>query len=259
MAQTENIHESVSVDAQDVAKFQRLGAQWWDPAGPMRGLHQLNPIRIAYIRDHLTAHFPAADGGARSPRSARPLKGLRLLDIGCGGGLLSEPLSRLGASMTSIDPAPGNVEIARTHAEAAGLAIDYRAITAEALAETGVLFDAVLTMEVLEHVADLQAFCTTAARMVRPGGLLLAATLNRTLKSYALAIVGAEYVLRWVEPGTHDWNRFVTPAELETALTASGLTCLDQAGMSFHPLTGSWTLSEDLDVNYLLTAQKPAP
>ena len=247
---------SASVDPQDVARFDRLGEEWWNLHGPMRGLHKLNPERLAYLRDLICAHFPKADGEQRDSRKARPLAGLKILDIGCGGGLLSEPLARMGAAMTSIDPSPGNIAVAGRHAEVAGLAIDYRCVTAEALAEGAPLFDVVLTMEVVEHVVDVPAFLAVAASMVRPGGLLVAATLNRTLKSYALAIVGAEYILRWVEPGTHDWKQFVTPAELRAALEDGGLEVFDETGLVYNPLADSWRRSRDMDVNYMMAAQR---
>jgi 2-polyprenyl-6-hydroxyphenyl methylase / 3-demethylubiquinone-9 3-methyltransferase len=249
---------SSSVDPIDIAKFERLGAQWWSKSGPMAALHKFNPVRLAYLRDLLCAHFPKADGQAREPLKARPLAGLRILDIGCGGGILSEPLARLGAEMTSIDPAPGNVDIARTHAEKSGLDIAYRAITAEDLLLEGAQFDVVLTMEVVEHVTDVQGFMATAAAMVRPGGLLVAATLNRTAKSFALAIVGAEYLLGWVERGTHNWQQFVTPEELEAAITAGGLEMIDETGVSYDLITGTWRLSSDMAVNYMVAAARKA-
>lgn len=251
------IGSSASVDPADVARFDRLGDEWWSLKGPMRGLHKLNPERLAYLRDLFCAHFPDSDGGARDRRGARALSGLRILDIGCGGGLLSEPLARMGAVMTSVDPSPNNIAVAVRHAERAGLDIDYRVMTAEALAEAAPLFDVVLTMEVVEHVRDAPAFLMVAASMVRPGGLLVAATLNRTLRSYALAIVGAEYLLRWVEPGTHDWNQFVTPDELRAALTRGGLHVFDETGLVYNPLTDSWSRSRDMAINYMMAARRP--
>ena len=207
-----------SVDTAEVERFERLGADWWDPHGPMKPLHKLNPVRVAFVRDQLAGHFPAQDGGRRDIRKTRPLDGLSLLEIGCGAGILCEPLARLGAAIVGIDPAPGNIEIARRHAKSSGLVIDYRATTAENLAATGAQFDAVLAMEVVEHVTDLRGFVRTTCTLVRPGGLVFVATLNRTLKSFALAIVGAEYVLRWLPKGTHQWEKFVTPEELREAL-----------------------------------------
>jgi 2-polyprenyl-6-hydroxyphenyl methylase/3-demethylubiquinone-9 3-methyltransferase len=251
------ISQSASVDPADVARFDRLGEEWWNLKGPMRGLHKLNPERLAYLRDLICAHFTGADGGVRNPRGARALAGLRILDIGCGGGLLSEPLARMGAVMTSIDPAPGNIAVAARHAGHTGLSIDYRAMTAEELAEGAPLFDVVLTMEVVEHVRDVPAFLMVAASMVRPGGLLVAATLNRTLRAYALAIVGAEYLLRWVEPGTHDWKQFVTPDELRAALVGGGLDPFDETGLVYNPLADSWSRSRDMAVNYMMAARRP--
>lgn len=247
---------AASVDPEEIARFDRLGEEWWNLNGPMRGLHKLNPERLAYLRDLACDHFPAADGLARDPRRARPLAGLSILDIGCGGGILSEPLARMGASMTSIDPAPGNIAVARRHAEVGGLSIDYRQTTAEDLAEGAPLYDMVLTMEVVEHVRDVPAFLLVAGSMVRPGGLLVAATLNRTLRAYALAIVGAEYLLRWVEPGTHDWRQFVTPDELRAALQRAGLTVFDETGLTYNPLGDSWRRSHDMAVNYMMAARR---
>ena len=247
--------QSNSVDAEELARFARLGDAWWDLAGPQAALHKLNPVRIRYLRNLLCAHFP--DGAKpRDRRAEKPLAGLRIADLGCGGGLLSEPLARLGAQMTSIDPAQENIQAARRHAEAGGLTIDYRAVTVESLAETGEQFDAVLAMEVLEHVADVPGFLAAAAALVRPGGIFVGATLNRTLKSYALAIVGAEYLLRWVDPGTHDWKKFLRPAEILKPLERAGLTEIDRAGMVYHPLSDDWRLSGDTDVNYLVALER---
>jgi 2-polyprenyl-6-hydroxyphenyl methylase/3-demethylubiquinone-9 3-methyltransferase len=241
---------SASVDTAEVDRFDRLAATWWDPRGPMAALHKFNPVRLAYIRDQAAAHF------GRDPKKLDSLKGLRMLDIGCGGGILSEPLARLGASMVGADPAENNIAIARDHAEDSGLAIDYRATTAEALAEAGEQFDVMLAMEVVEHVVDVRAFVRTCATMVKPGGLMIAATLNRTLKSFALAIVGAEYVLRWLPRGTHQWDKFVTPAELETAFERAGLDVIAERGVIYNPLADRWQLSSDMDVNYMLVAAR---
>lgn len=245
-----------SVDEADVARFEALGEDWWAPRGSMRALHKLNPVRIAYLRDQMVEHFPAPDGGERDALMPRPLAGLSILDIGCGGGILCEPMTRLGAHVTGVDPAPGNVRIAGKHAEECGLTIDYRATTAEELAATGVKFDVVLCMEVVEHVTDMRAFVKTACSLVRPGGLFFAATLNRTLKSFALAIVGAEYVLRWVPKGTHQWEKFVTPRELEDAIADGGLAVTDVAGVVYNPLRDAWSQARDLDVNYMLVARR---
>ena len=239
-----------TVDRQEVEKFARLAAEWWDPDGPMKPLHRLNPVRLAYVRDRIAARF------GRDPAAPKPLAGLRLLDIGCGAGLLTEPLARLGANVVGADPAEANIAVARLHAGQAGLAIDYRAATAEALAEAGESFDAVLALEVVEHVADLAAFLRAAAAVLRPGGLMLLATINRTPKAFALAIVAAEYVLGWLPRGTHSYERLVRPEELERALGEAGLAIVDRTGVTYNPLADRWQLSSDLDVNYMVTAER---
>jgi 2-polyprenyl-6-hydroxyphenyl methylase/3-demethylubiquinone-9 3-methyltransferase len=241
-----------SVDPREVDRFARLAERWWDPRGPMAPLHKLNPVRLAYIRDNAAEHF------GRDAMKLGCLKGLRILDIGCGAGLLSEPLARLGAETTGIDPAAENIAAARAHAVDAGVTVDYRDATAEELAGAGAQFDVVLAMEVVEHVVDVAAFVSTCASLVRPGGLFFAATLNRTLKSFALAIVGAEYVLRWLPRGTHQWDKFVTPEELEDAVESTGLRVIGERGVVFNPLAGRWQLSSDMDVNYMLVAAKDA-
>lgn len=241
-----------TVDTAEVARFDALARTWWDPKGPMAVLHKFNPIRLGFVRDLACAQF------ARDNRSLRALEGLTLVDIGCGGGVLSEPLARLGASVTGLDPAPTNIEVARAHAQAAGLAIDYRDDTIEALVARGERFDIVLAMEVVEHVADVEAFVCACCAAVNPGGLLVMATLNRTLKSYALAIVGAEYVLRWLPRGTHDWNKFVTPRELGDAISGCGLDLGEGVGVVYNPLSDQWSASRDMDVNYMLAASRPA-
>jgi len=243
---------SSTVDESEVARFSAMAAQWWDPRGPMGMLHKLNPTRLTYIRDAACQKF------GREPKRPRCLEGLRILDIGCGAGILCEPLTRLGASAVGADPAGANIAAARVHAQQAALPIDYRATTAEALAEAGERFDVVLAMEVVEHVADLGAFVRCCADMVAPGGLMLTATINRTLKSFALAIVGAEYILRWLPRGTHSWDKFVTPDELRAALTRAGLQVTDARGVIYNILTDGWQLSGDMDVNYMLTAERPA-
>jgi 2-polyprenyl-6-hydroxyphenyl methylase / 3-demethylubiquinone-9 3-methyltransferase len=243
---------SSTVDAREVARFSALAADWWDPRGRMGMLHKLNPTRLAYIRDAACRHF------ARDAKTRKCLDGLRILDIGCGAGILCEPLTRLGASVVGVDPAEPNIAAARLHAAAGGLAIDYRAATAETLADAGERFDMVLAMEVVEHVADLAAFVRCCAGMVKPGGLMVTATLNRTLKSFALAIVGAEYVLRWLPRGTHRWDKFVTPNELEAALARGGLRVIDERGVVYNILLDAWQLADDMDVNYMLLAERPA-
>jgi 2-polyprenyl-6-hydroxyphenyl methylase/3-demethylubiquinone-9 3-methyltransferase len=243
---------SSTVDDAEVARFSSLADRWWDEHGDMRMLHRLNPVRIGYIRDHAAARF------GRDRKRLDSLAGLRLLDIGCGGGILSEPLARLGADVVGADPAHSNIAVAREHAEQAGVTIDYRCTTAEALADAGERFDVVLAMEVVEHVADLGLFARRAAEMVKPGGLLIAATINRTLKSFALAIVAAEYVLGWLPRGTHRWDKLVTPDELERALEGGGLRALAGTGVLYNPLAGAWQLSDDMDVNYMMVAERPA-
>jgi len=241
-----------TIDEVEVARFSRLAGQWWDPHGPMAPLHRFNPVRLAYIRDRAAAHF------ARDPKRLDSLAGLRILDIGCGGGVLCEPLARLGASMVGADPSASNIEVAQFHAAQSGLAIDYRNTSAEALAAAGEAFDVVLAMEVVEHVADVGLFVELAAAMVKPGGLLFVATLNRTVKSFALAIVGAEYILRWLPRGTHQWDKFVTPNELEIAIEQGGAHLIDETGVIYNLLADRWQLSADMDVNYMVVAQKAA-
>jgi 2-polyprenyl-6-hydroxyphenyl methylase/3-demethylubiquinone-9 3-methyltransferase len=240
-----------TIDAAEVERFSRHANDWWNPRGPMAALHKFNPVRLAYIRDLAAARFE------RDPKKLDCLKGLRVLDIGCGGGILSEPLARLGAQMVGADPSAENIAAASAHAEQSGVAVDYRATTAEALAEAGERFDVVLAMEVVEHVADVKSFVATCASMVKPGGLMIAATLNRTLKSFALAIVGAEYVLRWLPRGTHQWDKFVTPKELELAFENAGLDVTGERGVIYNLLADRWQLSSDMDVNYMLVAERP--
>jgi 2-polyprenyl-6-hydroxyphenyl methylase / 3-demethylubiquinone-9 3-methyltransferase len=242
---------SPTIDSAEVERFARLAEEWWNPRGKMAPLHKFNPVRLAYIRDAICRQF------GRDARRLDSLDGLRILDIGCGGGLLSEPLARLGARVVGADPAEANVLAARRHAADAGVTVDYRATTAEALRAAGERFDVVLAMEVVEHVADVPLFVSCCAAMVQPGGLLIAATLNRTLKSFALAIVGAEYVLRWLPRGTHQWDKFVTPDEFERVIADGGLRILDTAGVVYDLLADRWQLSRDIDVNYMLTAEHP--
>lgn len=243
---------ATTLDPAEVEKFSRLAAEWWNPRGKMAVLHKFNPVRLGHIRDR------AAEAFGRDARSLTPLDGLRVLDIGCGGGLLSEPLARMGADVVGADPARTNVETARIHAGQSGIAVDYRCTTAEDLSAAGETFDIVLAMEVVEHVADVPLFVSACCGMVRPGGLLVMATINRTLKSYALAIVGAEYVLRWLPRGTHEWDRFVTPEELEAAIAASGMAAFDRRGVRYDILRDAWVGTSDLSVNYMITARRPA-
>jgi 2-polyprenyl-6-hydroxyphenyl methylase / 3-demethylubiquinone-9 3-methyltransferase len=246
------VNSSPSVDPDDVARFEALGEDWWDPAGSMRALHQINPLRIAWLRDIMVRRLKAASGA-----DDLPLAGLAVLDIGCGAGLLAEPLARLGAEVTGLDPAPGNIELARRHAVETGANLVYRAATVEELAQENVSFDVVLAMEVVEHVRDMPRFVRTACGLVRPGGLFAASTLNRTLRSFALAIVGAEYILRWLPQGTHRWEQFVTPEELSGAFRSAGLREAARAGVVYDPLRRSWRTSRDTSVNYMIAARRP--
>lgn len=243
------MQEAAGADPAEIARFESMAEEWWDPEGKFRPLHMLNPCRLAYA----VAQIGTEHG--REPTARQPFAGLRLLDIGCGGGLLAEPMARLGAEVVGVDAAAGNVAVARLHAEQMGLSIDYRVATAEALAAAGETFDAVLNMEVVEHVPEPAAYIAACAGLMRPGGIMLTSTLNRTARSYLLAIVGAERVLAWVPRGTHDWRRFLTPSELEGMLTRAGLDTVDAKGFVFDPLNWSWRLSaHDLAVNYVVTA-----
>jgi 2-polyprenyl-6-hydroxyphenyl methylase / 3-demethylubiquinone-9 3-methyltransferase len=244
-------HSGSTYDSAEVARFAKLASDWWDASGPHRQLHRLNPVRLAHIRDRVCQQFE------RDAKQARPLAGLEILDIGCGGGLVCEPLARLGARVTGIDPEAESIGVARAHAEGAGLDITYEAETAEALAARGQAFDAVLLLEVVEHVPDVPAFLKVCAPLVKPGGAMILSTLNRTLKSFALAIVGAEYVLRWIPVGTHDWQRFVKPEELAEAASCAGLKFGGTSGMIYNPLADEWRLGADTDVNYIATALRP--
>lgn len=241
---------AASIDPAEIARFSAMADEWWDPAGKFRPLHALNPPRLQFIRDRLAAHF------GRDPLAPAPLAGLRLLDIGCGGGLISEPLARLGASVIGVDASEKNVAIARLHAAEGDLAIDYRCGAAEDLAAAGETFDAVLALEIIEHVADIASFVAACAKLVRPGGAAVFSTLNRTPQSYLLGIVGAEYVMRWLPVGTHQWNRFVRPSELAAALRPHGLTITSMDGLSYQPIQQRWRLTKDLSVNYLAFAVK---
>ncbi len=241
-----------TVDAQEIEKFQAMAAEWWDPEGKFKPLHMLNPCRLDYITSQIAAEFD------RDLTKAKPFKGLRILDIGCGGGLLSEPMARLGADVVGADAAERNIPVARVHAEQSGLKIDYRHTTAEALAADGEQFDAVLNMEVVEHVADPLAYLTACRQLLRPGGLMVCSTLNRNPKSYVMAIIGAEHVMRWLPKGTHDWSKFITPDELYDLLRRAGLDPVDRKGFKFNPLAWSWSISDsDLSVNYVTTSVRP--
>jgi len=240
----------ISIDPAEVAKFSAIAEEWWDANGKFAPLHKFNPVRLKFIRETVAAHF------RRDPKSLKPFEGLSLLDIGCGGGLLSEPMARLGFTVTGADASERNVKTATAHAEATGLSIDYRAETAEMLAAEGLAFDVVLNMEVVEHVADLKAYLEACAKLVKPGGIMIVATLNKTLKSLALGKIAAEYVLGWVPKGTHDWNRFIEPKRLYAALKESGLKVLKTQGVAFDPLTWDWRLSPDTDVNYMVVAER---
>jgi 2-polyprenyl-6-hydroxyphenyl methylase/3-demethylubiquinone-9 3-methyltransferase len=238
-----------SVDPAEVARFAALADDWWDPEGRFKPLHRFNPVRLGYIRDRLVGHF------GRDPAALAPFEGLRVLDVGSGGGLIAEPMARLGATVTGIDATDKNVRVSALHAARSGLAIDYRCATAEELVARGERFDVVLTLEVVEHVAAVEPFVADCARLLAPGGALIAATLNRTAKAWALAIVGAEYILGWLPRGTHQWNKFVRPAELVGALRRNRLEVAALTGVRYDPLAGTWSLSDDLAVNYMVYAR----
>ena len=244
--------KGASIDPDEVARFSALAETWWDPAGPFAPLHKFNPARLRFIRDRLAAHFQV------DPRAARPFDGRRLLDIGCGGGLLSEPMCRLGFAVTAIDASEEGIGAARAHGEAQGLPIDYRAATVEQLVREGAdPFDVVLNMEVVEHVADPGAYLRDSARLLAPGGVMFIATLNRTLKALALGKVAAEYVLRWVPAGTHDWRKFLKPDEIRRFLEAEPLKVEGPYGLVYNPLTDRWSESRDADINYLMVVTRP--
>jgi 2-polyprenyl-6-hydroxyphenyl methylase/3-demethylubiquinone-9 3-methyltransferase len=241
---------TTSIDAAEVERFSRLAAEWWDPKGKFAPLHRFNPTRLAFIRDQALHRF------ARDPRARRPFEGLALLDIGCGGGLLAEPMARLGFQVTGVDASARNIGTAQAHADAQGLSIDYRCATAEALLAAGEAFDLILNMEVIEHVADPGQFLRDCAAMLKPGGLMIVATLNRTLKAFALAKLGAEYVLRWLPAGTHDWTKFLKPEELRAFLAEAPVTVDGPFGVVFDPLSGRWSQSHEAAVNYMMTVAR---
>ena len=239
-----------SLDPSEVEKFSKMAAEWWNPKGKFGVLHVFNPVRLQFIKEQVCARM------ARDPLERLPFEGLRFLDIGCGGGLLTEPMARLGASIVGVDPSERNIKTASVHAQEMGLEIDYRVGTAEDLANAGEHFDVILNMEVIEHVADPKAFAATTSSMLKPGGLMIVATLNRTLKSFGLAIVGAEYVLGWLPKGTHQWEKFITPAELKGWLADNGLATKEEVGVTYSPFSRQWRRSRDMDVNYMLVGQK---
>ncbi|WP_323781508.1 bifunctional 2-polyprenyl-6-hydroxyphenol methylase/3-demethylubiquinol 3-O-methyltransferase UbiG [Thalassovita sp.] len=242
-----------TVDPTEVAKFEAMAAEWWDPKGKFKPLHMLNPCRLDYITGQIAGEF------GRDLSQDRPFEGLRLLDIGCGGGLLAEPMARLGATVVGADAAAGNIPVAQVHAEQSGLDIDYRNITAEELAAAGEQFDVVLNMEVVEHVADPLAYMTACQQLLKPGGLMICSTINRNPKSFAVAIVGAEFVMRWLPKGTHDWSKFITPDELYDLIRNAGLGPVDRKGMVFNPISWQWSISDrDLSVNYITASVKPS-
>ena len=240
-----------TVDSAEVERFARIAGEWWDTRGKFAPLHRLNPVRIGFIRDRAANHW------RRDTLSGQPLGGLSVLDIGCGGGLLSEPMARLGATVTGIDAAGRNIAVAELHARGQDLAIDYRQNTAETMARSGAQFDIVLALEIVEHVADVELFLRSCGALVKPGGLLFLSTLNRTAKAWALAIAGGEYILRWLPRGTHDWKKFLKPSEVVAGLRAGGIETQEIAGVVYSPLSRQWSLNaRDLDVNYMLFGTK---
>lgn len=243
---------ATTVDDSEIAHFTAMAEEWWDPSGKFKPLHKFQPVRLAYIREQVLEHF-GRDGTKRYP-----FEGLTFLDIGCGGGLLCEPMARLGATVTGADASEKNIKIAQTHAEQSGLEIDYRATPAETLAANGEQYDVVLNMEVVEHVADVPLYLKSCADLVKPGGLMFVATINRTAKAFALAIVGAEYVLRWLPKGTHSYSKFLTPEEITSQLKRNGMSLKDKSGVTYAPLHDEWRKSRDMSVNYMLLAEKPS-
>ncbi len=242
-----------TVDPNEIAKFEAMAAEWWNPEGKFKPLHMLNPCRLDYITAQVAATF------GRDMTAENPFAGLRLLDIGCGGGLLSEPMARLGANVVGADAAERNINVAQIHAQQSGLTIDYRHTTAEALAQAGEHFDVILNMEVIEHVADPQAYLTACRDIMNPGGMMICSTINRNVKSFVMAIIGAEYVMRWLPKGTHDWEKFIAPDDLYAMIRVAELTPVDRKGFVFNPITWTWHISDrDLSVNYATTTLKQA-
>ncbi len=251
MSETSHLPSSSTVDSAEVERFSRIADEWWDTKGKFAPLHRVNPVRIGYIRDRAARHW------SRDALSGQPLSGLSVLDIGCGGGLLSEPMTRLGAAVTGIDASTRNISVAGLHAEKQGLAIDYRVTTAETLAGQPARFNIVLALEIVEHVADVDLFLRSCCALVKPGGLMFLSTLNRTAKAWALAIAGAEYVLGWLPRGTHDWKKFLKPSEVARGLRAGGVEAEEIVGVVYHPLSRAWSINAaDLDVNYMLYGSK---
>lgn len=246
-----NAKQQTTIDEDEVARFSAMAAEWWDPSGKFRPLHKFNPVRLQYIKENVCETFD------RDMKDPKALTGLRFLDIGCGGGLLSEPMARLGADVVGADASEVNIETAKVHAEQSGLSIDYRAVTSESLEADGEKFDVVLNMEVVEHVADVNLFMSSCARMVKPGGLMFVATINRTPKARALAIFMAENVLRWLPKGTHEYEKLVRPEELEAPIVSEGMEIADRTGVFYNPLTDRWAKSRDMDVNYMVLAHRP--
>jgi 2-polyprenyl-6-hydroxyphenyl methylase / 3-demethylubiquinone-9 3-methyltransferase len=242
---------TTTISPDEIGKFHKMAEEWWDPNGKFKPLHKFNPVRLAYIREKVIAHFGLDD------KAMRPFTGLTLLDIGCGGGLLCEPMARLGATVVGADAGEKNVKIAALHAEQSGLDIDYRATTSEDLAAAGEQFDVVLNMEVVEHVADVPLYLESCCKLVKPGGLMFVATINRTARAYALAIVGAERVLRWLPKGTHSYEKLVTPEEITSITGRNAMQVVDRTGVTFNPLKNEWGKSRDMAVNYMLLLEKP--
>lgn len=242
--------QHTTIDQAEIDHFSRIAAEWWDPQGKFRPLHKFNPARLSYIKEKVCLAFD------RDLNDEKPFKGLRFLDIGCGGGLLCEPMARLGGEVVGADASNTNIEVAKLHATQSGLNIDYRTTTAEDLAKAGEKFDIILNMEVVEHVSDVDLFMSESAKMVKPQGLMFVATLNRTLKSWGLAIIGAEYILRWLPKGTHDYNKFLTPDEITAKLNEAGLTVIDKLGITYNPFKDCWNRSKNTDVNYMLLARR---
>ncbi|ALE04096.1 bifunctional 2-polyprenyl-6-hydroxyphenol methylase/3-demethylubiquinol 3-O-methyltransferase UbiG [Bartonella ancashensis] len=240
-----------TIDQREIDHFSKIAAEWWNPQGKFRPLHKFNPTRLAYIKEKICLTFHC------NPTSFKPFEGLKILDVGCGGGLLCEPMARLGASITGIDAAHTNVEVAKFHAIQSNLTIDYRTTTAEELADTKETFDVILNMEIIEHVSNVSLFMSATAKMLKPQGLMFIATLNRTWKAWSLAIIGAEYILNWLPKGTHNYKKFLKPEELKNLLSTNTLTVIDEIGITYNPLNDSWNRSKNMDINYMLLAQRP--